>query len=82
MPDCQAIFSGLFHTKLKSKDFKKKLKLHINYVNVLESEYYSLFFLFAQDQEQSTPLHAAAYLGDVHTMDLLIASGRETIYLT
>ncbi|XP_073324673.1 serine/threonine-protein phosphatase 6 regulatory ankyrin repeat subunit C [Pagrus major] len=27
------------------------------------------------DQEQSTPLHAAAYLGDVHTMDLLITSG-------
>uniref|UniRef100_UPI003AAD9DCE serine/threonine-protein phosphatase 6 regulatory ankyrin repeat subunit C isoform X1 n=2 Tax=Centroberyx gerrardi TaxID=166262 RepID=UPI003AAD9DCE len=27
------------------------------------------------DQEQSTPLHAAAYLGDVHIMDLLITSG-------
>ncbi|XP_037622637.1 serine/threonine-protein phosphatase 6 regulatory ankyrin repeat subunit C-like [Sebastes umbrosus] len=27
------------------------------------------------DQEQSTPLHVAAYLGDVHTMDLLITSG-------
>uniref|UniRef100_A0A3B4WTX7 Ankyrin repeat domain 52 n=1 Tax=Seriola lalandi dorsalis TaxID=1841481 RepID=A0A3B4WTX7_SERLL len=26
------------------------------------------------DQEQSTPLHAAAYLGDVHIMDLLITS--------
>ncbi|XP_029007428.1 serine/threonine-protein phosphatase 6 regulatory ankyrin repeat subunit C-like [Betta splendens] len=26
----------------------------------------------ALDQEQSTPLHAAAYLGDVHIMDLLI----------
>lgn len=26
------------------------------------------------DQEQSTPLHAAAYLGDVQIMDLLIAS--------
>ncbi|KAM9859110.1 serine/threonine-protein phosphatase 6 regulatory ankyrin repeat subunit C [Aulostomus maculatus] len=27
------------------------------------------------DQEQSTPLHAAAYLGDVQIMDLLISSG-------
>uniref|UniRef100_A0AAQ5YC43 Ankyrin repeat domain 52 n=1 Tax=Amphiprion ocellaris TaxID=80972 RepID=A0AAQ5YC43_AMPOC len=27
------------------------------------------------DQEQSTPLHAAAYLGDVHVMDLLISAG-------
>ncbi|XP_042262853.1 serine/threonine-protein phosphatase 6 regulatory ankyrin repeat subunit C isoform X1 [Thunnus maccoyii] len=27
------------------------------------------------DQEQCTPLHAAAYLGDVHIMDLLITSG-------
>uniref|UniRef100_A0A8D3EDL5 Ankyrin repeat domain 52 n=1 Tax=Scophthalmus maximus TaxID=52904 RepID=A0A8D3EDL5_SCOMX len=26
------------------------------------------------DQEQSTPLHAASYLGDVHIMDLLITS--------
>ncbi|KAM6928312.1 serine/threonine-protein phosphatase 6 regulatory ankyrin repeat subunit C-like [Xenentodon cancila] len=29
----------------------------------------------AQDQEQSTPLHAAAYLGDVYVMELLISSG-------
>uniref|UniRef100_A0A3Q2P2S6 Ankyrin repeat domain 52 n=1 Tax=Fundulus heteroclitus TaxID=8078 RepID=A0A3Q2P2S6_FUNHE len=29
----------------------------------------------AQDQEQSTPLHAAAYLGDVHVMELLINAG-------
>ncbi|XP_029287338.1 LOW QUALITY PROTEIN: serine/threonine-protein phosphatase 6 regulatory ankyrin repeat subunit C [Cottoperca gobio] len=28
-----------------------------------------------QDQEQSSPLHAAAYLGDVNIMDLLITSG-------
>ncbi len=44
---------------------------------------WSLLFecLFAQDQEQSTPLHAAAYLGDVNTIDLLIASGRKIIYL-
>uniref|UniRef100_A0A8C5HQA6 Serine/threonine-protein phosphatase 6 regulatory ankyrin repeat subunit C-like n=1 Tax=Gouania willdenowi TaxID=441366 RepID=A0A8C5HQA6_GOUWI len=27
------------------------------------------------DQEESTPLHAAAYLGDTHIMDLLISSG-------
>lgn len=40
-----------------------------------------IFLCFAKDQEQSTPLHAAAYLGDVHTMDLLIASGRKTTYL-
>lgn len=33
-------------------------------------------FLFAQDKEQGTPLHAAAYLGDVNTMELLIASGK------
>lgn len=33
------------------------------------------FFFSSQDQEQSTPLHAAAYLGDVHIMDLLINSG-------
>uniref|UniRef100_H3BVT9 Ankyrin repeat domain 52 n=1 Tax=Tetraodon nigroviridis TaxID=99883 RepID=H3BVT9_TETNG len=29
------------------------------------------------DQEQSTPLHAASYLGDVHIMELIIASGRK-----
>ncbi|XP_043978158.1 serine/threonine-protein phosphatase 6 regulatory ankyrin repeat subunit C-like isoform X2 [Gambusia affinis] len=29
----------------------------------------------AQDQDQSTPLHAAAYLGDVHVMELLINAG-------
>lgn len=34
-------------------------------------------FLFAQDKEQGTPLHAAAYLGDVNTMELLIASGKK-----
>uniref|UniRef100_A0A8C2ZVY6 Ankyrin repeat domain 52 n=1 Tax=Cyclopterus lumpus TaxID=8103 RepID=A0A8C2ZVY6_CYCLU len=34
------------------------------------------------DEGQSTPLHAAAYLGDVHSMDLLITSGRKLIYLT
>lgn len=32
-----------------------------------------------QDQEQSTPLHVASYLGDVHIMELILASGRETI---
>lgn len=31
-----------------------------------------------QDQEQSTPLHAASFLGDVDIMELLLASGRET----
>lgn len=29
-----------------------------------------------QDKEQGTPLHAAAYLGDANTMELLIASGK------
>lgn len=28
-----------------------------------------------QDQERRTPLHAAACVGDVHIMDLLIESG-------
>ena len=31
--------------------------------------------LFSQDQDRRTPLHAAACLGDVHIMDLLINSG-------
>lgn len=34
-------------------------------------------FVLAQDKEQGTPLHAAAYLGDVNTMELLIASGKK-----
>uniref|UniRef100_A0A8C5HT21 Serine/threonine-protein phosphatase 6 regulatory ankyrin repeat subunit C-like n=1 Tax=Gouania willdenowi TaxID=441366 RepID=A0A8C5HT21_GOUWI len=35
-----------------------------------------MFYNFCfQDQEESTPLHAAAYLGDTHIMDLLISSG-------
>lgn len=33
------------------------------------------FAHFVKDKEQGTPLHAAAYLGDVNTMELLIASG-------
>lgn len=28
-----------------------------------------------KDQERRTPLHAAAWLGDVHIMDLLITAG-------
>lgn len=34
-----------------------------------------IFFLIPQDQERRTPLHAAACVGDVHIMDLLIESG-------
>lgn len=30
-----------------------------------------------QDQERRTPLHAAACVGDVHIMDLLIESGKK-----
>lgn len=30
----------------------------------------------AQDQERRTPLHAAAYLGDVAILELLILSGK------
>lgn len=50
-------------------------------MQIYESQIISFCCLlqFVQDQEQSTPLHAAAYLGDVRTMDLLIVSGRETI---
>lgn len=48
--------------------------------NVLAA--YFIVWFISQDQEQSTPLHAAAYLGDVHTMDLLITSGRKMIYLS
>lgn len=40
--------------------------------------YWSVNF-HPQDQEQSTPLHVASYLGDVHIMELILASGRETI---
>lgn len=32
-------------------------------------------FFSPQDQERRTPLHAAACVGDVHIMDLLIESG-------
>lgn len=39
-------------------------------------DYNFIFFLKSQDQEQSTPLHAAAYMGDVIVMDLLISSGK------
>lgn len=30
----------------------------------------------AQDQERRTPLHAAAYIGDVAILELLILSGK------
>uniref|UniRef100_A0A3Q2QDF2 Ankyrin repeat domain 52 n=1 Tax=Fundulus heteroclitus TaxID=8078 RepID=A0A3Q2QDF2_FUNHE len=44
--------------------------------NVSDTKFFFLngYFMF-QDQEQSTPLHAAAYLGDVHVMELLINAG-------
>lgn len=35
----------------------------------------TIMFSFIQDQEQGTPLHAAAYLGNVHIMEILISSG-------
>lgn len=49
------------------------------WLNILFWDFIYLFVSFDQDQEQSTPLHAAAYLGDVLTIDLLIASGRKVI---
>lgn len=39
-----------------------------------------LFIL--QDQERRTPLHAAACVGDVHTMDLLIESGEWAVCIS
>lgn len=39
-------------------------------------DYNFIYFFKSQDQEQSTPLHAAAYMGDVIVMDLLISSGK------
>lgn len=39
-----------------------------------------LFIL--QDQERRTPLHAAACVGDVHIMDLLIESGEWAVCIT
>lgn len=46
-------------------------------VHTIQNKMLDLVYVFycPQDQEQSTPLHAASYLGDAHTMDLLIASG-------
>lgn len=35
-----------------------------------------------QDQERRTPLHAAACVGDVHIMDLLIESGEGAVCIT
>lgn len=35
-----------------------------------------LIVFILQDQERRTPLHAAACVGDVHIMDLLIESGK------
>lgn len=35
-----------------------------------------------QDQERRTPLHAAACVGDVHIMDILIESGEPAACLT
>lgn len=35
------------------------------------------FFLFFQDNEKRTPLHAAAYLGDAEIIELLILSGTD-----
>lgn len=35
-----------------------------------------------QDQERRTPLHAAACVGDVHIMDLLIESGEWAVCIT
>ncbi len=51
----------------------------------MEEDVLAVYFIvclsfFSQDQEQSTPLHAAAYLGDVQIMDLLITSGRKTVF--
>lgn len=37
--------------------------------------------LILQDQERRTPLHAAACVGDVHVMDLLIESGEPRVQI-
>lgn len=34
------------------------------------------YVFILQDQERRTPLHAAACVGDVHIMDLLIEAGK------
>uniref|UniRef100_A0A8C8IQK4 Ankyrin repeat domain 52 n=1 Tax=Oncorhynchus tshawytscha TaxID=74940 RepID=A0A8C8IQK4_ONCTS len=44
------------------------------YFSFLQDSYFFLYFQYP-DQERRTPLHAAACLGDVHIMDLLINSG-------
>uniref|UniRef100_A0A8C7MWV7 Ankyrin repeat domain 52 n=1 Tax=Oncorhynchus kisutch TaxID=8019 RepID=A0A8C7MWV7_ONCKI len=44
------------------------------YFSFLQDGYFFLYFQYP-DQERRTPLHAAACLGDVHIMDLLINSG-------
>uniref|UniRef100_A0A8C7LQY2 Ankyrin repeat domain 52 n=1 Tax=Oncorhynchus mykiss TaxID=8022 RepID=A0A8C7LQY2_ONCMY len=44
------------------------------YLSFLQDGYFFLYFQYP-DQERRTPLHAAACLGDVHIMDLLINSG-------
>lgn len=44
---------------------------------MLELPLCARFFLFFQDNEKRTPLHAAAYLGDAEIIELLILSGRD-----
>lgn len=77
MPIYQTFFSGLTFFKA-SWNYTLIMKMCWTQ-NIIDS---LIFFLclFAQDQEQSTPLHAAAYMGDVQTMDLLIASGQKTFF--
>lgn len=54
-------------------------KKHLQSEKLLTNFYF--LSLFAQDKEHGTPLHAAAYLGDANTMELLIASGRKSTIL-
>lgn len=43
---------------------------------VKDKRFIIIFVIVAfKDQERRTPLHAAAWLGDVHIMDLLITAG-------
>lgn len=52
----------------------RSLRLELRSSSIVPRHSSSSFLLF-QDQERRTPLHAAAYVGDVPILQLLLMSG-------
>lgn len=49
--------------------------------DILHVFYLFIFIFYLKDHERRTPLHAAACVGDVHIMDLLIESGDSAAFV-